>query len=411
MKRSSLGIEGGRLRGSGDAPARKCWQVLTMLRVLQVTPALDAGGVERTTIEVAEAISKAGGLAMVASRGGRLADELAAAGGELVELPLDSKNPIRIWRNAAALAEIVVRREISIIHARSRAPAWSALWAARRTNTAFVTTYHGIYNARSALKRAYNSVMAKGDMVIANSEYTGAHLRAEHHVDPARVVVIPRGVDLARFDPPAVELARKAALRAAWGLPTEAGDAVVILPARLTAWKGQTTLIEAARIIEARRPGLARYVLAGDPQGRAAYFAALERQIGTAGLGGRVHIVGHVADMPAAFALADVAAFPSLEPEAFGRGAIEAQAMGLPVVAAAHGGLTETVVPGVTGLHVPPGDAAALAASLEQVLLMEPAQRAAMGRAGQARVRALYSTSALQTATLAVYERVLRERG
>ncbi|NDC59570.1 MAG: glycosyl transferase, partial [Alphaproteobacteria bacterium] len=124
-----------------------------MLRVLQVTPALDAGGVERTTIEVAEAISKAGGLAMVASRGGRLAGELAAAGGELVELPLDSKNPVRIWRNAAALAEIVVRREISIIHARSRAPAWSALWAARRTNTAFVTTYHGIYNARSALKR------------------------------------------------------------------------------------------------------------------------------------------------------------------------------------------------------------------------------------------------------------------
>lgn len=380
-----------------------------MVAVLQVTPALDAGGVERTTIEVAEALARAGGRALVASRGGRLEDELRAVGGELVRLPMESKNPLTLWANAAALAKTATANGVQIIHARSRAPAWPALWAARRTGLAFVTTYHGIYNARSALKRMYNSVMAKGDVVIANSDYTRAHLIAEHGAAPERVVVIPRGVDIERFDPAAVAPERVATLTARWGLPPD--GATIILPARLTAWKGHVTLIEAARLIELRRPGLARYVFAGDPQGREAYVDDLEARIEAAGLRGRIRIVGHVADMPAAFAASDVAAFPSLEPEAFGRGAVEAQAMGVPVVAAAHGGLTETVAPGVTGLHFEPGDAAGLADALEQILLLPPEQRSAMGQAGRARVRSTYTKTALQTATLAVYDRVLRERG
>lgn len=385
-----------------------------MVSVLQVTPALDAGGVERTTIEVAEAITRGGGRAVVASRGGRLEGELDAVGGELVRLPLDTKNPLTIWRNADALATVAAERQVQIIHARSRAPAWSAYWAARRLRLPFVTTYHGIYNARSAFKRMYNGIMARGDVVIANSDYTRAHLIAAHHTDPARVVAIPRGVDLKRFDPAAVDPARVDALRASW-FGAVAGGApaplTVILPARLTAWKGQRLLIDAAAQIAARHPGIARFVLAGDPQGREAYVDGLRRQIEAAGLAGQVVIAGHVADMPAAFAASDVAVFPSIEPEAFGRGAVEAQAMGLPALVAAHGGLTETIVHGETGFHVAPGDAAAWADALERILLLPPEGRAALGRAGQARARALYSKTALQTATLAVYDRVLRERG
>lgn len=386
-----------------------------MVSVLQVTPALDAGGVERTTIEVAEALTQAGGRALVASRGGRLEAELSAVGGELVRLPLDTKNPLTIWRNAGALASVSAAQGVEIIHARSRAPAWSAYWAARRLRLPFVTTYHGIYNARSAFKRMYNGVMARGDLVIANSEYTKAHLIAAHGTDPARVVAIPRGVDLARFDPAAIEPARIEAVRASWfGAGAAASDdapLTVLVPARLTAWKGQGVLIDAAARVAARRPGLARYVLAGDPQGREAYVATLRRQIEAGGLVGQVEIVGHVTDMPAAFAASDVAVFPSIEPEAFGRGAVEAQAMGLPVLVAAHGGLTETIRDGETGFHVAPGAVEAWAEALERILLLSQAERRALGAAGQRRVRALYSKTALQSATLAVYDRVLRERG
>lgn len=382
-----------------------------MLSVLQVTPALDAGGVERTTIEVAEAIVQAGGRALVASRGGRLNDELKAVGGELAPLPMDAKNPLQIWLNAGALVDLARRNGVQLIHARSRAPAWSAYWAAKRLRLPFVTTYHGIYNARTGLKRAYNAIMARGDIVIANSDYTRAHILTEHRIDAERIVVIPRGVDVERFDPAAVDANAVARLRAQWRLDETPADLTVILPARLTPWKGQRMLLEAAAQIAARRPGLARYVLAGDAQGRDAYVTDLQRLIAERGLVGRVVIAGHVADMPAAFALSDAAVFPSLEPEAFGRGAIEAQAMGVPVIAAAHGGLTETVRDGETGFLVPPNDLAALTDALERLLLLSADARRALGAAGQARVRALFTSQALQRATLNVYDRLLRGPG
>jgi len=343
-----------------------------MASVLQVTPALDAGGVERTTIEVAQAIVRSGGRAVVASRGGRLEGELRAAGGELVAMPADTKNPVQMWANAGALVRTARARAIQIIHARSRAPAWSAYWAARRLGLPFVTTYHGIYKARSGLKRAYNAIMARGDVVIANSHYTRAHVLAEHGTDPERVVVIPRGADLSIFDPAKVEPAATAALRTAWRLDGASDGAVILLPARLTAWKGQATLIDAIGLLGQKAPAGVRCILAGDSQGRDGYVAALEGQIASLGLSNVVRLVDHVSDMPAAFALADVAVFPSLEPEAFGRSAVEAQAMGVPVIAAGHGGLAETIVDGVTGFLVPPGDPVALAAALERILLLAP---------------------------------------
>jgi glycosyltransferase involved in cell wall biosynthesis len=378
-----------------------------MYSVLQVAPSLEAGGVERTTIEMAEAISRAGGLALVASAGGRLERELEAAGGELIRLPMSSKNPITMARNVGRLARVSKARGVNIMHARSRAPAWSALYAARRLNIPFVTTYHGIYNARGALKRLYNSVMARGDIVIANSEYTRAHVLREYALDPDRVVAIPRGVDVDDFDPEKIAPAAVAAMRASWGLEPNDPRFVVILSARLTRWKGQRLLIEAMTLLEERRPGEVVAVLAGDAQGRLGYEQELRGIIGANSLQGRVVITGHISQMATALAAADAAAFPSLEPEAFGRGAIEAQAMGKPVVAAGHGGLAETVADGLTGFLVTPGDSRALAAAIEQLLDMGPEARVAMGRKGRERARRLYTKAALQASTLQIYDRLL----
>lgn len=377
-----------------------------MLSVLQVTPELNAGGVEQTTIEMAEAISRAGGLALVASAGGRLEPDLEAVGGELVKLPVDSKNPIEVLLNVSRLARLSRERGVTLIHARSRAPGWSALWAARRLKLPFVTTYHGVYNARNWIKRLYNSVMARGDIVIANSEYTRNVILREYDVRPDRVVAIPRGVDLERFDPSSVDRAKAAQVRAGW---VSANDKrlVVILPGRLTRWKGQKVLIDAVARLEARRPRLIKVILAGDPQGRRGYVQELNAQILRNGLRESVAVVGHLGQMQIALAAADAAVFPSVEPEAFGRGAVEAQAMGLPVIAANHGGLAETIVDGETGLLTPPGDADALAAALERVIDMGAEARVAMGARGSARVRSLYTKSALQEATLAVYDRLL----
>jgi glycosyltransferase involved in cell wall biosynthesis len=380
-----------------------------ILTVLQVTPDLNAGGVERTTLEMAEAISRAGGLALVASAGGRLEPDLEAAGGELIKLPVQTKNPLTALANALKLASIVRKRRVKLIHARSRAPAWSALLAARLTGVPFVTTFHGIYNARSTLKRFYNSVMARGDVVIANSEYTREHILRRYHVAPERIVAIPRGVDLALFDREKVTREAVAAMRASWNLAAEDARCVIIAPARLTRWKGHLVLIEAVKMIEARRPGALKVIIAGDPQGRHSYVQEIKSAIASAQLHEVVALVGHVGQMPTAFAASDIAVFPVIEAEAFGRGAVEAQAMGVPVVTSNLGGFTETVVEGETGFLVAPGAAQALAGAIERVIDLGPQARAEMGRKGRDRARAQYSKAALQTATLAVYQRLLRE--
>ncbi|MBS7790461.1 glycosyltransferase family 4 protein [Roseococcus sp. SDR] len=362
--------------------------------ILQVLPALDAGGVERGTLEIAEAIQAAGWRALVASAGGRLVPALEATGARHITLPLATKSPFAIWRNAAALADLVRAERVSILHARSRAPAWSAWLAARRCGIPFVTTYHGTYGEGFPGKRLYNSIMARGDRVIAISRHIADHIRVTHGLAS---LVIPRGVDPRRFDPALVAPERIAALRAAWDIPPDAP--VILLPARLTRWKGQAVLIEALAEI----PG-AIAVLAGDPQGRDAYVASLRALAEQRGVADRLRIPGHIADMPAALLAADVVVHASIEPEAFGRTVIEAQAMGRPIIAADLGGPRETVEHGVTGWLTPAGDAAALAAQINAALALPPEARAALGGAARSRVPTM---EAMQAATLGLYRELL----
>lgn len=378
--------------------------------LLQVVPELETGGAEQSAIDVARAVVRAGGKALVATRGGRMTARLEADGGRLVQMPVQTKNPLVMLGNAARLAALIRQEKVSVVHARSRAPAFSALWAAHATGTPFVATYHGVYKAQNRLKRWYNAIMTRGDLIIANSEYTRAHILAEHHPDPARLVTIPRGVDLQRFDPERVDPARVEALRVAWNIPAGDTRARILLAGRLTRIKGHLMIVEAARRLAAAGRRDVLILFAGDDQGRTGYAAEVQAAIDAAGLADSVRIVGHCDDMPAAYLLADLAILPTNVPESFGRAAVEPQVMGRPVIASDHGGVTETVVDGVTGWLAPVDDAGAWAEALARAIDIGPGPRRAMGEAGRTRARQLYSEEAMCAATLAAYETVLEAR-
>lgn len=378
--------------------------------LLQVIPSLDIGGAEQSTLDVAAAVVRAGGRAIVASAGGGMEVRLAQAGAELVIMPVQTKNPLVMLANARALARLIRREKVSIVHVRSRAPAFSALWAARRTHTPVLATYHGVYKSNSPLKRWYNGVMTRGDRVIANSAYTRAHLLAQHKVDPAKVIAIPRGVDMDYFDPASVGPDRLESLRKRWGLDPADRRIKLVLAGRLTRWKGQRLAIEAVARLKAMGVANMLLLLVGDSQGRMNYLAELESAIRLLGVDSQVRLLGACSDMPAAYLLADIALAPSLEPEAFGRTGVEPQAMGRPVIAADHGATRETVFPGETGWLIPPGDVDAWTQAIGQAVALGPDRLKAMGAAAMARTRERYAVEAMTEATLEVYRTLLGDR-
>lgn len=379
--------------------------------ILQVIPTLNAGGAERTTLEIATAVVSAGGRALVASHGGRLANAIEMAGGEIFSMPVHSKNPITIWRNAGRLATLIREQNVDLIHARSRAPAWSTLGAAKRTGVPFVTTYHGAYGAKGPLKRYYNSSMLRADCVIANSRYTGEAIARLGKISPERLRVIPRGADLDVFDPAGISDTRVNQVTAKWGLNGEKRRFRVLLPGRLTQWKGHEIAIDAVAKLKTQSAsgndqGLT-LVFCGGVQGREDYETALRALVEKRGVRDMVHLVGDCTDMPAAYAWADLVIAPSIRPEAFGRVAVEAGAMEKPVIASNHGGATETIMDGRSGILVKPGDPAALAGAIDCVRGMSLEDRKVMGENGRSRAASVYSAAAMCEATLRVYSDLL----
>lgn len=359
--------------------------------IIQVIPQLAAGGAERTTIDMARAITHAGHKAFVISEGGRLEGELAQAGGKLVSLPVASKNLLQIHRNVKLIEAAAQTLNADLIHARSRAPAWSAMIAARNLGLPFVTTYHGTYSEGFPFKRQYNSVMAKGDLVIANSKFVADRVHQLHQTPWERLRIIPRGLDPDWF-------AR---------IPVAEGtEPVILMPGRLTRWKGQSLMLDAFARIAPTFPA-ARLVMPGDAQGRNKYRAELETNIRETGLQDRVALPGHIADMRAEYARASVVVSASLEPEAFGRIAIEAQAAGRPILAAGHGGALETVVDGKSGMLFTPGDVHDLADKLAAMLTLSSTRRAHMGAAGRAHVADHFTVKRMCEDTLSVYNELL----
>jgi len=377
--------------------------------ILQIIPHLDTGGAERTTVDIAHALVQAGVRALVATEGGRLIPELQAKGGIWIPFPAATKNPLSILANITRLEKIMRQESVDLLHARSRAPAWTSLLAANRTKTPFVTTYHGSYSGTSAMKVLYNSVMARGDVVIANSHYTADLIRQMHPFASDAIRVIHRGTDMRQFSTTTVDQSRVQALRKAWKVAPD--KRILLLAARLTGWKGQKYLIEATALLRERGLDDIVTILAGDSQSRNHYVSELETLIIERHLTHHVHLVGHCSDMPAAFLAASAVAVPSTEPEAFGRSAVEAQAMGTPVVVTELGAVQETVLvkpPSQrTGWHVPPADASALADALYEALTLGASARESLADRARAHVEKQFSLETMTQATLDVYRYLL----
>jgi glycosyltransferase involved in cell wall biosynthesis len=369
--------------------------------VLQILPRLVSGGAERGTVELAEWLTAAGWTAYVASAGGPLETLITRSGGTHLTLPLASKNPLVMRANAAALGRAIRRLGIDIVHARSRAPAWSAWAAARATGRHFVTTFHNAYGVGSRLKHRYNSVMAKGERVIAISEFVAEHAARVYGVGADRLRTIPRGVDLDVFDPLQVSGARMASLAREWRLPD--GAPVVMLPGRLTRWKGGLDFVAAIATLGRRDI----FCLLVGAEQRPGFRRELEAAIARHGLNELFRIIDGCSDMPAAYMLADVVVSASTDPEGFGRVIVEAQAMGRPVVATDHGGARETILPGVTGWLAPPSDPVALGKAIGAALALAPADRALLARQAIAHVAAHFTRARMCAKTIAVYEELL----
>ena len=381
--------------------------------ILQIIPELDTGGAELSTIEIAQAIVQAGGRALVMSEGGRLASSLADVGGELIFFPAATKNPARVAWNGIKIARFIKSSNVDLVHARSRAPAWSALAGARSAGVPFVTTYHGAYGEKGPIKKLYNSVMARSDIVIANSRYTAGLIEDRYGTADNKIRVIYRGVSGDQFDPSRISSDAISELRASWGV----GDdrRIILNAARLTGWKGQSVIIEAVRRMkEADCLGDGVVILAGDAQGRSTYQDELLRQIETGGLSQDVKLVGHVDDMPLAFAAAFLSVVASTEPEAFGRAATEAQIMGCPVIATRIGAPKETVLTpprtekeDATGWLIEPGSSADLADTMAIALSMTEQSRHLMGARARAHVLSSFTLEAMKKQTLGVYDDLL----
>jgi glycosyltransferase involved in cell wall biosynthesis len=370
--------------------------------VLLVVPALGEGGAERGTLDLARFMAEHGWTPLVASSGGRGESELRRLGITTFRMPLHRKNPLEMRANVGRLQRLAQAHGVQLIHAHSRAGAWSACYAARWCKLPFVTTLHGVHRAGGFLKHRYNAIMTKGDRVIAVSEHVAQHARERYGVAADRLRVIYPGIDIDAFAIGSIERSRLDRLARQWQVPERMK--IVMLPGRITQIKGHLLLLEAIAQMVRRN---VTCLLVGNGDRRSAYRREIERQIGARDLANVVRLVGGCSDMPAALALADVVVVPSSGPEAFGRVSVEAQALGRPVVATDVGGLGETLMPASTGWLVPPDDPVALARALELALDMPDDARARLALRARRWVERRFTVERMAESTMALYHELL----
>ena len=369
--------------------------------ILQILPQLEQGGTGRGAVDLARHLIDRGWSALVASNGGAAEAELTGYGGRSFRLPAHSTNPLIMRANIRRLQRVIRERGVRLVHAHARAPAWSACYAARRCKVPFVTTVHGLYGGgRGLLKKRFNAIMARGDRVIALSDFVAEHVRRHYGVPEERLRVIRRGIDTRQFDPDAVDRQRVDALAEQWRVPPD--SKVIVVPARVVRDQGHRLLLEAVAKLPRRR--FLCLILEG-PDGRAGEIDGL---ISSLELGSVARIAGSCDDLPAALMLADVVALPtSAASDPLGRLSVQAQAMGKPVVVTDLGGLGETLMPAATGWLVGPGDADALAHALELALAMPDEARARLAVRARRFVTRSFSLEQMGDATMKVYRELL----
>jgi len=381
------------------------------LKVLQVIPRLGYGGAETGCYDLAHYLHEQDCKSYIVTSGGELIKYIDKKKVKLIKLPVQSKNPLIILINSIALTLLILFLNISIVHARSRAPAWSCYIATKITRRKFVTTFHGTYNFQNSIKKFYNSIMVKSDVLIAGSNFIFSHISENYQKflnSKKKFLVIFRGINTEYFDTDTIKKKDIDKLKATWKI--EDNKKIILLPGRLTAWKGQEMFIEGINLFKQSNPELDFVaVILGDDQGRTVFRKKLERLVEQFNLTQNIKFVDNCNVMPVAYYISDVIVSSSIEPEAFGRVSVEAQAMKKPIIASNIGGSKETVIDNKTGLLFESGNPKSLCDKLNEIIKLDTLTLDLMGREGRKNVINRFNIEKMCLNTYSEYKKLVNQ--
>ena len=379
------------------------------LKVLQVIPKLGYGGAETGCFDIAHYLPENNCKSFIVTSGGELLKFVDKKKVKVFRLPVNSKNPLLILINAIILIGIILINNISIVHARSRAPAWACLLATKLTGRKFVTTFHGTYNFKNNLKKFYNSIMTRSDLIIAGSNFIFSHIKqnySEYLNDKKKLLVIFRGINVDYFDPTTKLESDEKKLLTQWDI--EKDKKIILLPGRLTSWKGQEVFIEAVNLVNIELGYEAFYaVILGSDQGRDLYKKKLIRLSEQYRLSKQIRFIDHCKDMALAYKVSDIVVSASTEPEAFGRVAVEAQSMETPIVASNIGGSNETIIDEKTGFLYEAGNAKSLSKKILKLLYLDETLLKSIGTEGRKNIVQKFNVEKMCFSTYSEYKRLL----
>ena len=379
------------------------------LKVLQVIPKLGYGGAETGCYDLAHYLPENNCSSYIVTSGGELLKFIDRKKVKVIKLPVHSKNPFLMLFNSIALIFIILLNNISIVHARSRAPAWSCLFATKITRRKFVTTFHGTYNFKNSIKKFYNSVMVRSDLIIAGSNFIFSHINQNYpkYLDlKKKFLVIFRGINVDYFDSSTTLDSEESRLISDWEV--DKNKKIILMPGRLTAWKGQETFIEALNLVN-KELGYDSFnaVILGSDQGRDIYTKKIKRLAEQYRLTSQLKFIEHCKNMPLAYKISDIVVSASVEPEAFGRVAVEAQSMEKPIIASDIGGSNETISDNVTGFLFQSGNAEALSKKIVEVLQLDESRLKSIGIEGRKNIIKKFNVEKMCFSTYSEYKKLL----
>lgn len=378
-------------------------------RILQIIPSMEIGGAERTVLEITAFLKNTNYTSLVLTSGGKLIKDLEKLNIEVVQYPIDKKNPLLIIKNIIELKKLFIEKNIDLIHVRSRAPAWSAIFAARSLKIPIVTTWHGHVSNSSWFKKKYNSIMHKGNALIANSNYTAENINKIYKIDKDKIDIIPRGVNTEKFKASNFSDEEKIKIKKEWKV-FDQNKIILLLPARLTRWKGHEVVIKAIGLL--KNEGFFKNIVclfAGNQKGSERYIQNLKETIASLSLDDKIKLIGQVENMPLAYQVSNIILSPSIQPEPFGRIPIEAQASGKIIISSNAGAVKETIKSGQdsTGFKVKPNNSEELAHQIKLVIKMKDEDLQEIKKRAILNVKNNFSLETMCKKTLEVYNRLL----
>ena len=378
-------------------------------RILQIIPSMEIGGAERTVLEITAFLKNTNYTSLVLTSGGKLIEDLEKLNIEVVRYPIDKKNPLLIIKNIIELKKLFIEKKIDLIHVRSRAPAWSAIFAARSLKIPIVTTWHGHVSNSSWFKKKYNSIMHRGNALIANSNYTAENINKIYKIDKDKIDIIPRGVNTEKFKASNFSDEEKINIKKEWKV-FDQNKIILLLPARLTRWKGHEVVIKAIGLLKNEEFFKNIVCLfAGNQKGSERYIQNLKETIASLSLDDKIKLIGQVENMPLAYQVSNIILSPSIQPEPFGRIPIEAQASGKIIISSNAGAVKETIKSGQdsTGFKVKPNNSEELAHQIKLVIQMKDEDLQELKKRAILNVKNNFSLETMCKKTLEVYNRLL----